>query len=290
MPDVPEVAAQTEWRQVDNLPHVLPPLGWCLIDLVRTTAMETLPPQSPNPETRAEQFTGLPQSQRDQMRDSLAAHCARLERAEAALEAQLQRLEENTELQRQLIKAQSAATGAQQGGRLDWEAEKRRVMAALESDFDRHEPQQQAERLRIEDVLQSTERALAEKDRQIEELTRRLGQPGGDDGVGADRQAEIGRLLDADSAVQQERERLKELQEQGREKLRQAEIDLSLQRAKFARDRAELDERIRLAESEPVGGPVAPGPADRQNHPAHGRWLARLGLTDEDRESGKQGY
>ena len=95
--------------------------------------------------------------------------------------------------------------------------------------------------------------------------------------------------MDGDSAVQQERERLKELQEQWQEKLRQAEIDLSLQRAKLARDRAELDERIRLAESALAGGPVASGPADRQKRSAHGRWLARLGLTDADRDGGKQG-
>jgi hypothetical protein len=252
--------------------------------------METLPPQSPSPETWAEQFLGSLQAQRDRARDFLAAHHARLERAEATLGSQLRRLEQSAELQRQPIQAQSAAAGAQRGGCLDWETEKRRVLASLESDFDRHDPQQQAERLRIEDVFQSTERALAEKDLQIEELKRKLRQTGGDDELEADRQAATERLLDGDCVVQQERERLRELQEQGREKLRAAEIDMSLQRAKLARDRAELEERIRLAECALVGGPVTPGSADRQKRSAHGRWLARLGLTAEDRDDGKQGW
>ncbi len=143
--------------------------------------------------------------------------------------------------------------------------------------------------MQIEDVLQSSERALAEKDRQIEELTRQLGQPAGDGPLEADRQAVIDRLLGGDGAVQQERERLKELQQEWQAKLRQAEIDLSLQRAKLARNRADLEERIRLAECALAGGPAGAGPADRQKRPAHGRWLARLGLTDADREGGKQG-
>jgi chromosome segregation ATPase len=240
--------------------------------------METLPPQAPDSNTWLEQFAGSLQAQRDRAREFLTSQLARLERAETSLEARIKRLEENAEIQRRLIRAQAAA--ASQGGRLDWEAEKRRVLAALESDLDPNDPQQQAERLRIEKVLQTTEQALADKDRQIEELEHRLG----DNARGRDADsAAIEGVLDGDAVVQQERERLRELQEQWREKLSQAEIELSVQRAKLARDRAELDERLRFAEATLPQVPTASDPADRQKRSAPGRWLARLGLTEDDR-------
>ncbi|MEN6449997.1 MAG: hypothetical protein ABFC96_05870, partial [Thermoguttaceae bacterium] len=176
------------------------------------------------------------------------------------------------------------------GGRLDWEAEKRRILAALESDGQPCDRPQRVERAKIEDVLHTTERIIAEKDRRIAELTQRLAELGGDGPCDADRQTVIERLLDADALVQQERQRLAQLQEEWRDKLRQGEIDLSLQRAKLARERAELEERIRLAECAIAGGPVTSTPADRQKRSSHGRWLARLGLTEADRDDGKQDY
>ncbi|MEN6451460.1 MAG: hypothetical protein ABFC96_13285, partial [Thermoguttaceae bacterium] len=59
--------------------------------------MEALSHQSPKPETWADQFLDSLQSQRQRVRGFLAEHHARLERAEAALEAELRRLEEGVE-------------------------------------------------------------------------------------------------------------------------------------------------------------------------------------------------
>ena len=55
----------------------------------------------------------------------------------------------------------------------NWESEKRRLLAALESDFDPRDPTARAERVRIEDVLRSTELAIDEKDREIEHWKKR---------------------------------------------------------------------------------------------------------------------
>ncbi|MCE5269289.1 MAG: hypothetical protein LLG00_15535 [Planctomycetaceae bacterium] len=241
--------------------------------------------QSLTPESWAEQFIGSLQTQRDRVHEFLATHQARLERAEATLQAEIQRLEE---MAANPVGPAPAFTGSQQqGGRLDWEAEKRRILAALESDFDPRDPQQQTERLRIEDVLQSTEQALADKDRQIADLKRQVAQLSGGQSH-AERQAAVERLLDSDAVIQEERKRLNGLEQQWQEKLRQAEIDLSLQRAKLARDRAELEERIRLAECALAGGPATTASGDRQKRGAPGRWLARLGLTEADRDDGNQ--
>ena len=90
----------------------------------------------------------------------------------------------------------------------------------------------------------------------------------------------LGRSLDQDALVPQERETLKQLQDQWREKLRQAEIEISMERARIAREKAELDARCRAlalpaAAAEDSGGK----PTDR---PPRGQWLARLGLKAEE--------
>ncbi|MBU4397743.1 MAG: hypothetical protein KKE86_00265, partial [Planctomycetes bacterium] len=227
------------------------------------------------PENRVEQFAASFHAQRDRAREFLDARQARLKRAEDALERHLQRLEEESaaaadgpaergagedyrrryemalddlrdlkakhaELQRQLAQARSNTANRADGeptrnGILDWEAEKRRILDALETDFDQSDRQQRVERLKIEDVLQTTGKVIAEKDREIEELRRRLEEQDGDAKIETERSAAIDRVIDGDAVIRRERERLEQLQEQWREKLRQAEVELSVERAKLAR-------------------------------------------------------
>jgi len=281
---------------------------------------------TPEPENRVEQFTVSLQAQRELAREFLAAHRARLKRAEDALEQHLRRLEEQAarrtaaaseeqfesvsgddyrrryemalddlrnlkreqaELQRQLAQARSITNNLPvrepiRGGNLDWEAEKRRILAALESDFDQSDPAQRAERLKIEDVLQATERAIAENNRETRDLRRRLQQQDRGANAEAERSAAIDQAIDDEAAIQKERERLVQLQEQWREKLSQAEVELSLERAKLARQRAELEQRGHSPETNEAAA------AEQVDRPTRGRWLARLGLTEADRVRRKQ--
>jgi hypothetical protein len=92
--------------------------------------------------------------------------------------------------------------------------------------------------------------------------------------------AAIAQMLDTDELVRQERDNLKELQEKLREELKKAEVDISLERAKIARDRAELDEKLRLIQAERASGPGDLTPGDKGKQPARGKWLARLGLQE----------
>jgi hypothetical protein len=241
--------------------------------------METSLQPDSRPSTSAEQFAASLQTERDRAGEFLAAQQARLERAKAMLTEELSRLEEQ---------AQSTATapsgkGRAQGGALDWEAEKRRIFAALDSDFDENDSGQRAERLKIEDVLQTTEKVLVEKDREIQQLKQQLGESPGDRGTDAVEAAVVNEALDVDAAVRQERERLQQLQDQWREKLRQAEIELSVERATLARQRAELENQIRSTGREPPQAPAATGTGDDAAQPARGRWLAKLGLSEADR-------
>ncbi len=202
----------------------------------------------------------------------------------------------NSRLQEQLSKAKATAstfakeTRSQQPS-LNWETEKLRIIAALESDLDENDSEQRAERLKIEEVLQATEKAIAKKDaeiteknNEIRELKQRL-EKSSHTGPLDQMAAAIEQTLQNDIIIQQERERLRQLEEQVQSRMCRAEIEISLERAKLARERAEIEERLRSAgldAAKPAGEPNAP------EQPAHGRWLSRLGLTEADRERGKR--
>jgi hypothetical protein len=251
------------------------------------------------PDAGAEQFRALLTARRGRARELLSGQRTRLDEVETLVAGQLRRLAEeidalkadNAELQARLEKADTtgsaAAPGRAAGGRLDWEAEKKRILASLESDFDQHDAEQTGQRLKIEDVLHKTEQVIAEKDRQIDELKRQLEARGSaaataiSAAAAADRQA-----VDSDALVQEERQRLQQLQEECRAKLRQAEVEISLERAKLARQRAELDEQRNAAAA---GGTPPAATPDRTERPASGRWLARLGLSENDREPRRRG-
>jgi hypothetical protein len=208
----------------------------------------------------------------------------------------------NAQLQEQLTKARSAAStlakqSQPQGSYLDWESEKRRLLAALEADSKDDNPDQRAERLKMTDVIRATDTAIAEKEAEIRKLRHRveeLSQSGGqpDAQPDAGKTAAVTKAVDADAAVQEERKRLQQFKEEYQAKMSQAEIELSLERAKLARERAELEERLRSAEnivSQATALANAAGGGTADTRAPRGRWMSRLGLTDADRERGKRG-
>ena len=196
---------------------------------------------------------------------------------------------ENAELRKQLASASNTArptVAPSSGGTLDWEAQKQRILAQLEADFaDEEEDEEEVrqERIKIKEVIRTTDRVIAEKDREIEELRLLLDSQSANIGTTAVGAAALGEILDKDALVQEERENLKRLQEEWHEKLRQAEIDISVERAKIARERAQIEEKLRALDSHPDTTTDASG--DSENKPTRGRWLARLGLKDDEEPS-----
>jgi hypothetical protein len=187
------------------------------------------------------------------------------------------------ELEKKATTAPHAPPAAVPGDKLDWEAQKQRLLAALEAEPDDDDDEErQQERLKMREVIEHTDAALAAKDREIDELKQLLSSQSanlGDVAVGA---AAFAELLSSDEIVRSERERLQQLQHEWEEKLRQAEIDLSVQRARIARERAEIEERQRLfKEQQPEGASDDAGAATPVK-PQRGRWLARLGLKDDE--------
>jgi chromosome segregation ATPase len=171
-------------------------------------------------------------------------------------------------------------------GMLDWEAEKKRILAALEADHNEGNEEAQDEKLKIESVVQKTEQILADKNREIAELRELLDSQTKQIGSVAVGATAVGEMLDKDLIVQEERQNLKKLQDEWRNKLRQAEVEISLERAKVARERSQLEEKIRILEHQ---GVALKGELESKepSKPSRGRWLSRLGLTDSENEEKK---
>lgn len=188
------------------------------------------------------------------------------------------------DLKRQLAQKNggSAAGSDSGGGAGDWEHQKRLLLAQLEAD-DCSTPQQKKERLKIEDVIAKTSNVVAEKDAEIAELKALLemrptgGAASAESAFGA---AAISQLLDGDELVKQQREALERMTQELQEKLRQCEIDTSLERAKVARERAELQEQLEKLADERAKSPDNPSrSSDQLKSPGRRNWLDHLGLN-----------
>jgi chromosome segregation ATPase len=204
-------------------------------------------------------------------------------RFDLALEDLRELKSKNADLSDQLARAR-AAPAADGGGGMDWESQKRRMLEQLDSEFDENDPEQKAEKLKIEDAIKKAERAVAEKDQELEELRRMLDNQSKNVGEVAVGASAIAAALDSDEIVKQERENLQQIKAKLREELKKAEVDCSLERAKIARERAELEERLRQFQAEKDAlGMVEPGvggseKGKKKGAAGGGKWLARLGL------------
>jgi chromosome segregation ATPase len=171
---------------------------------------------------------------------------------------------------------------------LDWESRKRMLLAALEADEAGSQPLENEQRRRIEEALRKTDEIVAEKDREIAELKRLLEEQSNQIGSLAVGAQAVAAVLDNDAIIRQTREKLAQLQREWEEKLRAAEIDMSLERARIARERAEIEEKLRDVERQLAAHSedALAGRAESAARPPRGRWLARLGLADDDPAGG----
>ncbi|MBX7074145.1 MAG: hypothetical protein K1X71_13455, partial [Pirellulales bacterium] len=184
-----------------------------------------------------------------------------------------------------LEKRGPAAAPAAAGANLDWEARKRMLLAALEADEAGETPLAGDDRRRIEEAIRGAEQIAAEKDREIAELQQLLDQQSGQIGGLAVGAAAIAQLVDNDAIILEEREKLSRLQAEWEGKLREAEVDLSVERARIARQRAEIEDKLREIQQHAADTHATTGTSSEPrppSKPARGRWLARLGLKEED--------
>lgn len=192
-------------------------------------------------------------------------------RFEMAVEDVRQLKNENSDLRDRL--SSSAPAGDADGN--DWEAQKRRLLAALEGEGEPEEPERQEERAKIAGTIQITDQVVAEKDREIEELRAQLETQGAaPETAPEEANAQAAELLDNDEVIRSERERLAALEEEWKEKLRAAELELSVERAKITRAQSELEEQQIELETLRATTPQAGAGESRRN------WLNKLGLGD----------
>lgn len=207
-------------------------------------------------------------------------------RYELSLEDIRELREKNQSLEEELSQAKSRPQSAPvdsplTGGQLSWEAQKQQILASLENEYDENDPGDTEQRLQIEDVLKKTEHVVTQKDGEIQDLKQLLENQSENIGAVAVGAAAFGEILDNDQIIIEERESLKQLKEEMRKKLSTAEIEISVERAKMARQRVELDEKLRqLSQQQPNGTSHEKGKSDDQEKPVRGRWLSRLGLND----------
>jgi chromosome segregation ATPase len=235
---------------------------------------------------RVEQLERQPSAQIDSNAEQQLADLQR--RFELAVEDVRDLKTKNAKLESQIAAAGQAASaagvsGAHDAGGMDWESQKRRLLASLEDEGDTpDDPVREDERIRIASTIEMTDAIVAEKDNEIAELRSQLANCGGDGGatpVDVAFDQKVNELVDADEVIAQHRQRIAQLERDMEATLRAAELELSLERAKIARERVELDEL--RAELESYRQEIAPNGMPAPGAPRR-RWLSKLGLSGEE--------
>ncbi len=205
-----------------------------------------------------------------------------LKREKAVLEEELAELKTQS--------ARPASSGAAVGE--DWESTKRRLLAQLEGDEDLPAAQRMSEddRLSVEGAIRITDDMVQQRDREIAELKQQLAQQGDSSAAepSSAQAVEVARVLDQDAVIKEERQRLLQMQQEWQDKLRQAEVEISVQRARIARERNDVDEKLRVLEDHKsmLAAQQTSGEAPSTNKPQKParRWLTRMGLKENDKD------
>jgi chromosome segregation ATPase len=199
-------------------------------------------------------------------------------RFELAVEDVRELKTKNAELESRLSAAKRSGGGHADAGGMDWESQKRRMLASLEGEGDGEvDEARQKERATIENTIEMTDAVVAEKDREIQELLAKLAEASSEKPEVDHRQQQINVLLNADEVIAEHRKRISQLEHEMEDKLRAAELELSVERAKIARERSELEElRIDLESRRKSHDSGASGGGPRR------RWLSKLGLSGDE--------
>ncbi|MCE9555270.1 MAG: hypothetical protein K8T91_18115 [Planctomycetes bacterium] len=189
------------------------------------------------------------------------------------------------ELEEQLAQRPRSVEKAPATGPLNWAQQKANMLASLETDMAGTDQKSIDNRLTVEGAVRITDEVVAAKEQEIQQLRQQLDELRAQRSTASAQDAGIAAVLDHDAVVAAERERLRKLQESVLEKQRTAEVELAVERAKIARQRVEMEDRMHALESDLAhrqGSTVASDNAAPVSRSLRGRWLARLGLKDGD--------
>ncbi len=199
------------------------------------------------------------QSERDQLQERLTELTVQLNEAPGTDGADYEDLRRQFEMAVETIRSlkernQQLETQLSEGGReshdrptsFDWETQKARMFQELGDDKEVSAD----DRATVENTLRVTDKIVREKEREVESLRSQLEQARKHAVPAPPEEGASDSVLDGDQRIQQERERLRKLQEEWREKLRAAEVEFAVERAENGRQRAALEEKMRKLESQ----------------------------------------
>jgi DNA repair exonuclease SbcCD ATPase subunit len=202
-------------------------------------------------------------------------------RFEMAVEDVRELRAEKERLEEQLAKRpQAAVSSGSGGGEQKWEELKRKLLLSLEEESGDLSEDRREERASIEHTIRITDDVVASKDREIHELRHKL-ETAEEHASTSQANHSMQEAVDSDEVVLEQRARLAAIEEELTDKLRKAELEMSIERAKIAREQTELAEwRIELEalrDSIPkkqAGGSTSSG--------GKGRWFSKLGLGGDE--------
>jgi len=185
---------------------------------------------------------------------------------------------QSNDLGSRLSKFQGTTNG-QKSETLTWEQRKEALLQQLEAETHSEVPCDPRKVLEIERVLEQTTHEIDRRDKEISDLKALIEQQSiAHDGL-AIGVAAVAEMIESDGMIVSERLRLKELREDWEQKQRLAEIEMSMERAKLARERLELQEKTRNFNDNNIPQSDEEKKAGKALN--RGKWLARLGLRDE---------
>ncbi|MCY2983021.1 MAG: hypothetical protein NTY15_05215 [Planctomycetota bacterium] len=162
---------------------------------------------------------------------------------------------------------------------LSWEQRKEALLQQLEAETHAETPCDPRKVLDIERIVEQTTFEIERRDQEIADLKTLIEQQSiAHDGMSIG-VAAIAEMIESDALIISERLRLKELRDDWEQKQRIAEIEMSLERAKLARERLEIQEKIQRYEENNSSQTEDENQSGKIR--TRGRWLARLGLRDE---------
>ncbi len=206
-------------------------------------------------------------------------------RFELAVDDVRQLKQEKADLEQRLSATPAAAVELSEAQ--DWQSQKARLLATLDAeDQGSIDEQRREQRATIEGTISITDRVVAEKDTQlakfedkISDLQAQLESRPDTADTDALREEIAAEILGNDDAIKTELTRLREQQEQLDAKLREAELEISVQRATIAREQAALDEqRANFPDS------AEDAAEDSSSDKPRRRWLTALGIKEEEDE------
>jgi len=190
------------------------------------------------------------------------------------------------ELEQQLAQRADKQAPAAASGPRNWAQQKAEMLASLETDLGGTDQKSIDNRLTVEGAIRITDDVVSEKEAEIKQLKRQLEDLRTERKSAAAHDAAAAAMLDHDAVIAAERERLRKLQESYVEKQRAAEVEISVDRARLARQQVELEERAHALETDlarrQVAGSSDDEPPSAGSKSVRGRWLARLGLSNDD--------